>query len=199
MSSEVTRHEPAGHADSASVKLFGFWVYLMSDCILFACLFLSFAVLHSRYAGGPTGRDIFELKGVLSETLCLLASSFPCGLATLALRAGRRGQLVGWVAATFVLGAAFVAQEAVEFSRLVLAGHGPGQSAFLSAFFALVGTHGLHLSFGLLWMAVLTGQVLLRGLAPAVGTRILMLSLFWHFLDIVWICLFTLVYLAGVL
>ncbi len=195
--SSRAEHAEGGHQDLVAVRHFGFWIYLMSDCILFASLFLTYAVLHASYAGGPTGHDVFELRGILLETLCLLASSFTYGLGTLASRQGRRVQLLGWLGLTFVLGAAFVGQEVAEFARLVAEGNGPGRSAFLSAFFTLVATHGLHVTFGLLWMAVLAGQILVKGLTPAAGARVMTLSLFWHFLDIVWICVFTFVYLAG--
>jgi len=182
-----------------SNRLFGFWIFVMSDCILFASLFATFAVLRHGYAGGPTGKDLFDLPGVLLETMSLLSSSLTCGLAILALRAGRRRQLLGWLAVTFALGALFVALEAREFARLILEGNGPQRSAFLSAFFTLVSTHGLHVSSGLLWMAVAAVQVVRKGLGGWVGTRLLMLSVFWHFLDIVWICVFSIVYLMGVL
>jgi cytochrome o ubiquinol oxidase subunit 3 len=191
-------HGDDGQHDTASIRVFGFWVYLMSDCILFASLFVSFAVLHGNVAGGPSGRDIIGLPGVLVETFCLLTSSFAYGLATLAMRRGSRRSVLAWLAVTFVLGAAFVGLEASEFRRLILDGNGPGRSAFLSAFFSLVGTHGLHVSCGLLWMIVLAAQVAAKGLRAPIRTRIMTLGLFWHFLDIVWICVFSFVYLAGV-
>jgi cytochrome o ubiquinol oxidase subunit 3 len=197
MTPGVPQTDPGSEHDIASVRLFGFWVYIMSDCILFASLFVTFAVLHASYAGGPTGKEIFRLPGVLLETMCLLTSSFTFGLATLALNRRSRAQLLVWLSATFVLGAAFAGLEAGEFRQLILDGRGPGASAFLSAFFALVGTHGVHVSLGLLWMAVLAAQIGVRGLTSAVGTRVATLGLFWHFLDIVWICVFTFVYLLG--
>ena len=170
----------------------------MSDCILFASLFVAFAVLHARYAGGPTGRDIYNLRGVLVETMCLLASSFSYGLASLAAaHNGKRVRVVAWLAATFLLGAAFVGLEASEFRGLILDGNGPQRSAFLSAFFTLVGTHGLHVSCGLLWMLILAAQILRKGLTVTTSARVMILGLFWHFLDIVWICVFTFVYLMG--
>ncbi|HUI70613.1 MAG TPA: cytochrome o ubiquinol oxidase subunit III [Spirochaetia bacterium] len=183
--------------DTASTRLFGFWVYLMSDCILFASLFVSFAVLRGNSAGGPTARQIVTLPVVLAETVCLLSSSFAYGLVTLAMRRGALRQVVTWLALTFLLGASFVALEASEFRRLILDGNGPARSAFLSSFFTLVGTHGLHVSCGLLWMIVLTAQVARKGLGSRVRTRIRTLGLFWHFLDVVWICVFSFVYLAG--
>jgi cytochrome o ubiquinol oxidase subunit 3 len=185
--------------EAASVRLFGFWAYIMSDCVLFGTLFVTFAVLSRNYAGGPAGKDIFDLRGVLLETSCLLTSSFTYGLASLAAPRGRRGLVLGMLGITFLLGASFVGLEIREFAGLAAAGYGPQRSAFLSAFFTLVGTHGLHVSSGLLWMAVLAAQILAKGLTPAVGTRVMSLGLFWHFLDIVWICLFTFVYLMGVM
>jgi cytochrome o ubiquinol oxidase subunit 3 len=194
---DVAHAGAEGQHDTASIRLFGFWVYIMSDCVLFATLFVTFAVLHAGYAGGPTGRQIFELPGVLLETMFLLTSSFTYGLATLAMRRGARGELLAWLAITAVLGASFVGLELSEFRRLILEGNGPQRSAFLSAFFALVATHGLHVSCGLLWMIVLIGQIARKGLTRTMSSRVMTLSLFWHFLDIVWICLFTFVYLAG--
>ncbi len=194
---EIGRPIVNGHDDAASMRAFGFWVYLMSDIILFASLFAAFAVLSRSYAGGPTGREIFRLPGVLVETICLLLSSFTCGLAMLARNRGRRGEVIGWLVVTFLLGASFVGLEVREFSILIMEGNGPGRSAFLSAFCTLVGTHGLHVTCGLIWMAVLTLQIAGRGLDGAAGTRMMTLSMFWHFLDIVWICVFTFVYLLG--
>jgi cytochrome o ubiquinol oxidase subunit 3 len=192
-------HGADGHEDVASRRVFGFWIYLMSDVILFGALFATFAVLSRSYAGGPTAREIASLPGVLAETFCLLLSSFTCGLAMLARNRGRRGEVIGWLSVTFLLGASFVGLEVREFHSLVLEGAGPDRSAFLSAFFALVSTHGLHVTSGLLWMAVLTIQIARKGLNAVTGTRMMTLSLFWHFLDIVWICVFTFVYLMGAL
>ncbi len=183
----------------ASTRLFGFWIYVMSDCILFASLFATYAVLGHNYAGGPTGKQLFDLKGVIAETTCLLVSSFTYGLAVLAMFRKSKNGVIGWLALTFVLGASFVGLELNEFSHLIAEGNGPQRSAFLSSFFTLVGTHGAHVSTGLIWMAVLIGQVMKKGITQNTSTRILLLSLFWHFLDIVWICLFTIVYLMGVL
>ena len=189
--------EPDTPSNVSSIRVFGFWVYIMSDCVLFASLFVAFAVLHASYAGGPTGKEIFGLPGVLVETLFLLTSSFTCGLASLAMKRAARGQLMAWLAVTVALGAAFIGLEGSEFRRLILEGNGPGRSAFLSAFFTLVGTHGLHVTCGLLWMLVLIGQVATKGLSETMRTRFVALSLFWHFLDIVWVCVFTFVYLSG--
>ncbi len=187
------------HHDVAATKVFGFWIYIMSDCLLFASLFATYAVVGRNYAGGPTGAMLFHLPGVLIETFCLLASSFTYGLAMLALSRGSRNWVLGWLAVTFLLGASFVGQEVNEFYHLILEGHGPGQSAFLSAFFTLVSTHGIHVTLGLIWMAVMVAQVARKGLNPTNNTRLMNLSLFWHFLDIVWICVFTFVYLMGVM
>jgi len=184
-------------AHAASLRVFGFWVYLMSDCVLFASLFVAYAVLHAHYAGGPTPPDVISLPGVLAETLCLLSSSFTCGLASLATSGSSRGGMLGWLAVTFALGAAFVGLEGSEFARLVREGSGPGRSAWLSSFFTLVGTHGLHVCAGLLWMLVLGIQVAFKGLRSVSAARMRTLSLFWHFLDVVWVCVFSFVYLAG--
>jgi cytochrome o ubiquinol oxidase subunit 3 len=189
-------HE-AGHA--AGTTVIGFWIYLMSDCLLFASLFAAYAVLGGNTAGGPAGRELFDLPYVAVETLLLLVSSSTYGLAMLALDRGKRRRVMGWLGATFLLGLAFVGMELNEFHHLVAQGHGPEHSAFLSSYFTLVGTHGLHVASGLLWMAVMLVQVARRGLAPAIQIRLMCLSLFWHFLDIIWICVFTLVYLMGVM
>nr|WP_227521116.1 cytochrome o ubiquinol oxidase subunit III [Marinobacter aromaticivorans] len=187
------------HADTTGMKTYGFWIYLMSDLIIFGCLFATYGVLHNNTAGGPSGKDLFELKFVLGETFLLLFSSFTYGLAMLAMHRDRLGQLMGWLIATFVLGAGFVGMELYEFHHLISEGYGPDRSGFLSSFFALVGTHGLHVSFGLLWMLIMLIQLPIKGLTDKTRPRILCLSLFWHFLDIVWICVFTFVYLMGVL
>lgn len=193
-------HAPShGFNEIASTRLLGFWIYIMSDCILFASLFATYAVLGHNYAGGPTGAQIFDLKGVIAETAALLTSSFTYGLAVLAMFRGNRNQVIAWLVLTFLLGATFVGLEVSEFHGLIIRGYGPDRSAFLSSFFTLVGTHGSHVSVGLLWMAVIIGQVIKKGLTNTTTTHIMLLSLFWHFLDIVWICLFTLVYLVGVM
>lgn len=193
--------QPAGgvHAESVPNTVFGFWVYIMSDCILFASLFATYAVLSHNNAGGPTGRDLFDLRKVFDETLLLLTSSLTYGLAMLAMIRKSARQVVVWLGVTFLLGSGFVGMEIGEFHRMILAGAGPDRSGFLSAFFTLVGTHGLHVSFGLLGMAVMMGQVMRKGLTVPVQSRLVRLSLFWHFLDIVWIGVFTVVYLMGVL
>jgi cytochrome o ubiquinol oxidase subunit 3 len=171
----------------------------MTDCIIFASLFAVFAVMGHQFAGGPSGKDIFEIPGVAMETGILLLSSITFGFGMLAAHKGRSGTLLAWLGVTFLLGVAFVGLEIHEFSLLIAQGFGPDRSAFLSAFFTLVGTHGLHVTVGLIWMVILAVQVI--GNKQVTGrdlTRLTCLSLFWHFLDIVWICVFTFVYLASV-
>ena len=177
--------------------LFGFWVYLMTDCILFATLFATYAVLHNGTYGGPTSQDLFSLPFALSETLVLLASSFTCGLAKLAVFANAKRKALLWFSITFLLGATFLGLELSEFRHLVHEGNSWERSAFLSAFFTLVGTHGLHISLGLLWMATLVIPMQFRDLTPGMIRRVSCLSFFWHFLDLVWIFIFTFVYLMG--
>lgn len=187
------------HAESVHNTVFGFWVYIMSDCILFASLFATYAVLSHNNAGGPTGQTLFDLPKVFGETLLLLTSSLTYGLAMLAMNRNSAQQVVGWLGVTFLLGLSFVGMEVIEFHRMIMMGAGPDRSGFLSAFFTLVGTHGLHVSFGLLGMGVMMAQVMHKGLTIPVQSRLVRLSLFWHFLDIVWIGVFTFVYLMGVL
>jgi len=186
-------------ADSApdSKTVFGFWVYLMTDCILFASLFATFAVLRHNTYGGPAGNELFSQPFVLTETLILLISSFTCGLALLAAQRQRRQSTLWWLGLTFVLGVAFLSLELTEFHHLVSEGHSWRGSAFLSSFFTLVGTHGLHITSGLIWLSVLVVQLTRRGFTGSIGRRLTMFSLFWHFLDIVWIFIFTVVYLLG--
>jgi len=190
-------HAEHEHHDAGSNAVFGFWIYLMSDCVLFATLFATYAVLSGNIAGGPSGKEIFELPYVLVETFCLLISSFTYGMAMLAMNKGNQSSVLKWLAVTFLFGLAFIGMEVNEFAHLIHEGFGPDRSAFLSAFFTLIGTHGLHVTAGLIWMAVLMVQVVKYGLTGKNGTRLMCLSLFWHFLDIVWICVFTVVYLMG--
>lgn len=188
----------AEHQQASDQKtMFGFWVYIMTDCILFASLFATYAVLRGGSFGGPTEKEIFDLPFILTETLILLTSSFTCGLAMLAVYRQRKQQALIWFGITFALGAAFLGMELYEFAHLIHEGNSPQSSAFLSAFFTLVGTHGLHITIGLLWIGVLCVQVVRRGLTPHVSRRLGLLSLFWHFLDIVWIFIFTIVYMVG--
>mgnify|MGYP002185124952 CR=1 FL=1 len=188
-----------GHHDTGPMKVFGFWIYLMSDCILFASLFATYAVLVNGTAGGPSGKDIFDLKFVLVETFLLLFSSITYGMAMIAMNKGKVGGVNTWLFLTFLFGLGFVAMEIYEFHHLIAEGFGPDRSAFLSSFFALVGTHGLHVTSGLIWIIVLMIQVSKFGLTATNKTRLMCLSLFWHFLDVVWICVFTVVYLLGVM
>lgn len=198
MSTDVlTQQAVHEHHDTGATKVFGFWIYLMSDCILFAVVFATYAVLVNNVANGPTGKEIFELRYVLLETFCLLFSSVTYGMAMLAQARGRRNSVLRWLLITFVFGLAFICLELNEFHQLIAEGHTPQVSGFLSAFFTLVGTHGLHVMAGLLWMAVLMIQIGQKGLTAVNHTRLMCLSLFWHFLDIVWICVFTIVYLLG--
>jgi len=191
---------PAAEAEDTDGKsIFGFWVYLMTDCVLFASLFATYAVLHNNTFGGPSGSQLFSLPFVLTETLILLTSSFTCGLGVLSAYNGQKNKVVAWFSVTFLLGASFLAMELTEFSHLVHDGNSWTRSGFLSAFFTLVGTHGLHITIGLLWMAVLMLQVLRKGLGRATVKRLTLFSLFWHFLDLIWIFIFTIVYLLGAL
>jgi cytochrome o ubiquinol oxidase subunit 3 len=178
---------------------FGFWVYLMSDCVLFAGLFATYAVLQNATYGGPAIYDITSLPFVLGETMFLLTSSFTVGLAVLAAYKNKKTLTLLALFATLVLGLAFLGMEITEFRHLIAEGSGPSRSAFLSAFFALVGTHGTHVFFGSIWMLVLMAHLIFKGTTPGATRKLLCLSLFWHFLDIIWIFIFTLVYLTGVL
>ena len=180
-----------------SKTLFGFWVYLMTDCILFGTLFATYAVLHASTFGGPTARELFHLPHALAETLILLTSSFTCGLATVAAHRNDKAKVLTWFGVTFLLGVAFLTLELTEFRHLVREGNSWQRSAFLSSFFTLVGTHGAHITAGLLWIAVLMAQIIPRGLTVHTFKRLVCLSLFWHFLDVVWIFIFTIVYLMG--
>lgn len=192
-------HDGHAHHDTGPMKVYGFWIYILSDLILFASLFATYAVLHNSYAGGVTGKDIFELPFVAVETAALLLSSITYGFAIIAMYKGHKAQVINWLMVTFVLGAVFISMEVYEFHHLITHGHGPDKSAFLSAFFTLVGTHGLHVTSGLIWMATMIALVAKDGITPTNKTRLLCLSLFWHFLDVVWICVFTIVYLLGVM
>ena len=176
---------------------YGFWVFLLSDIIMFSAFFASYAVLEGNTAGGPSGHDLFDLSNVALETACLLLSSFTCGIASIG--AQRRSGLwfFGAMAVTFVLGAAFLSIEVREFAGMVAKGAGPTRSAFLSAFFTLVGCHGLHVTCGLLWLLTMMAQVFAKGYRPDILRRVLCFSLFWHALDIIWVALFTVVYLMG--
>ncbi|HEX2830604.1 MAG TPA: cytochrome o ubiquinol oxidase subunit III [Burkholderiales bacterium] len=179
--------------------LLGFWLYLMSDTLLFACLFATYGVLGRSYAGGPSGAELFELPLIAVNTALLLLSSITYGFAVIAMNRRRLDLTLLWLAVTGLLGAGFIGIEMYEFSHLIHQGYGPQRSAFLSSFFALVGTHGLHVSFGIVWLVTLMAQLKKHGLIPENRRRVMCLSMFWHFLDVVWIGVFTFVYLMGVL
>ena len=179
--------------------LLGFWLYLMSDCLVFACLFAMYGVLGRSYAGGPTGAELFDLPLVAVNTSLLLLSSITYGFAMLEMQKNRLRGTLAWLVITGALGAGFIGIELHEFAHLIQEGAGPQRSAFLSSFFTLVGTHGLHVTFGLVWLATLLVQLIRHGLIEANRRRLMCLSMFWHFLDVVWIGVFTFVYLMGVL
>ena len=187
-----------GPAPKRTVVAYGFWIFLLSDFVLFSGLFATYAVLSENTAGGPTGAELFNLRSVFIETMCLLFSSYTAGLGALSAERRRQDRFLIFAAFTFVLGAAFLVIEAREFARMVTEGAGPGRSAFLSSFFTLVGTHGVHVTGGLIFLIYMVAQVATKGLRGAVLRRLLCFSLFWHALDIVWVGVFTLVYLMGV-
>jgi cytochrome o ubiquinol oxidase subunit III len=193
-------HQADEHAHAAGGStMLGFWIYLMSDCLIFAVLFATYGVLGGNYAGGPGPRDLFDLSLVAVNTSMLLLSSITYGFAMLAARERRIRTTLLWLAITALFGATFVGIELYEFAHFVHQGAIPQRSAFLSAFFTLVGTHGLHVSFGIIWLFTLMAQLAKHGLTPANERRLMCLSLFWHFLDIIWIGVFTYVYLTGML
>ena len=185
--------------ERAETKALGFWLYLMTDAVIFALLFATYVVMLRGTAGGPTGRDLFSLSHTFAETMALLFSSTTFGLAMVAAHRGAPRTAVLWLTVTLVLGLAFVGMEVSEFAGMVAAGAGPQRSGFLTAFFTLVATHGLHVSIGMLSILVMIGQIAVKGLTGPVTSRLYRLSLFWHFLDIVWIGIFSVVYLTGVL
>jgi cytochrome o ubiquinol oxidase subunit 3 len=186
-----------GPAPTPVVVGYGFWLFLLSDIIIFAALFAAYAVLSGETNGGPPGHTLFDKTHVFIETACLLASSVTCGFASLAAQRHAKAPAYFWMIVTFVLGATFIALELSEFTDMVASGNGPSRSAFLSAFFTLVGTHGLHVTSGLCWLLVMMVQIATLGFAPMVQRRIACFSLFWHALDIVWIGVFTIVYLGA--
>jgi cytochrome o ubiquinol oxidase subunit III len=186
-----------GPAPTRVVVSFGFWLFLLSDIVIFSALFAAYAVLSARTAGGPTGAQLFDLRHVFMETCCLLVSSFTCGLCVLAMERRSSTMIYVWGAVTFVLGAAFIGLELSEFIDMYSRGITPAGSAFLSSFFTLVGTHGIHVTVGLCWLAVMMAQIATLGLKPKVMGRLVCFSLFWHALDLVWIGVFTIVYLGA--
>jgi len=186
-----------GPAPVRVVAGFGFWLFLLSDIIIFAALFATYSVLSGSTAGGPSAAELFDKRHVFMETVCLLASSVTCGFGLLALNRTDARALYFWMGITFLLGVSFLTMEGREFASMVAAGAGPSRSAFLSGFFTLVGTHGLHVSLGLVWLVVMLLQVLTLGFRPMVSRRFFCFALFWHALDIVWVGVFTIVYLGA--
>jgi len=191
-------HGAGGPAAKRVTVAYGFWVFLLSDIIMFSAFFASYAVLSENTNGGPSGRTLFDLRNVGMETALLLLSSFSCGMASIAAGARNRAGFYIMMSVTFLLGAGFIFLEVREFVGLIQAGDGPSHSAFLSAFFALVGCHGAHVTAGLLWLLTMIAQVFAKGFRPEILRRILCFSLFWHALDIIWVAVFTVVYLLGV-
>ena len=190
-------HHAGDHHDEGPKVTLGFWIYLMSDCILFASVFAGYMVLKPGLAGGPSGKEIFDLPYVAVETALLLISSLTYGLAMISMEANKlRGTMI-WLVLTGLCGLGFLGMEIHEFAKLIAEGNGPNRSAFLSGFFTLVGTHGLHVTSGMIWLVTMLVHLSRRGLTPANRIRLMELSLFWHFLDIIWIGVFTIVYLMG--
>jgi cytochrome o ubiquinol oxidase subunit III len=186
-----------GPASKRIVVGFGFWIFLLSDFIMFSAFFAAYAVLSGETAGGPSGKELFDLKTVAAETAALLASSFTCGMSALAVQTRQFGKVYAASFFTFLFGAVFLGLEISEFARMVAEGAGPQRSAFLSSFFSLVGLHGLHVTAGLVWLTVMMGQIATRGFIRTTMRRFLCFALFWHALDIIWVALFTVVYLMG--
>lgn len=193
----MTSAELSHEQEADDRVMFGFWVYLMTDLLMFAVLFATYAVLHGNAVGGPTGRDLFRPPLALTETLILLTSSFTCGIGMIAARRGFKNQVLAWFGVTFMLGAAFLGIELSEFAEFIREGHTMQSNAFLSSFFTLVGTHGLHITSGLIWLMLILIFIMKRGLTKQNVRKLALLSLFWHFLDIVWIFIFTVVYLMA--
>jgi cytochrome o ubiquinol oxidase subunit 3 len=196
--SAVLAANEAGPAPKRIVVAYGFWIFLLSDIVMFSALFAAYAVLVRATAGGPGGAQLFSQSSVAVETVCLLVSSYTCGMMSLAVGSRRRAATYFFAAVTFVLGAVFLTLEIREFAGMIVSGANPQRSAFLSAFFTLVGCHGMHVAAGLIWLAVMMTQVEVKGFRATVERRLLCFALFWHTLDIVWVWLFTVVYLMGV-
>lgn len=197
MTTEVLGHHHDHHHNTDATDVFGFWTYIMTDCVLFATLFAAFAVLHGNTFGGPALKELISLPYVLYETLFLLTSNLTFGFAILSLFKGYKNRAISWLILTLILGLGFVVMEVNEFINLVHEGHSWSSSGALSAFFTLVGTHGLHVSIGLLWIFIMIIQLFVFKITPATTRRLNYLGLFWNFLDIVWIFVFTIVYLMG--
>lgn len=187
------------HSKEADLQktTFGFWVYILTDCVLFATLFAMYAVLRNNTFGSPSAAELFDLNFVLVETMLLLTSSFTAGLALIALRLRNKRLVLSWLSITGLLGLGFLGMELYEFQHLIHDGHGWQASAFLTAFFTLVGTHGLHITAGLLWLGIIMVQLARKGITDVTTKRLTLFGMFWHFLDIVWIFIFTIVYLLG--
>ena len=185
--------------EDGQLKILGFWFFLATDLILFSALFATFAVLRTNFAGGPSGRDLFDVTGFTAETFILLTSSFTCGLATYNMRKGRRGALMGWLVVTLLLGMSFIGLELSEFIKYATSGATVQTSGFLSAFFILVGTHGSHVSIGILWMLSILYQLGRYGINAITARKVFIVGIYWHFLDVVWVFIFTVVYLPGVM
>jgi cytochrome o ubiquinol oxidase subunit III len=195
---EAPGHGEGGPASTLVVVAYGFWIFLISDIVMFSAFFAAHAVLQTAIDGGPAGRDLFDLRRVAIETACLLLSSFACGLSALGASARRMTWTQAALFVTGLLGLAFLLLEAREFAEMIAAGAGPRRSAFLSSFFALVGCHGVHVSVGLLWLGTMMAQLYVKGFRADIQRRLLCFNMFWHMLDIVWVAIFTLVYLVGV-
>jgi cytochrome o ubiquinol oxidase subunit 3 len=192
-------HGHDGHHDLESLRLMGFWIFLITDCILFGTLFATFAVLRENTAAGPTGSEMFEMAGIIAETFILLTSSFTSGLALLSMNRGDKKGLIGWLAVTAALGACFIGLELNEFIHLVHEGVTISTSAYWSAFYTLVSTHGIHVTIGLFWMIAIMIQLGRHGITPVTRRKVNVIGLYWHFLDVVWIFVFTVVYMLEVM
>lgn len=197
VSAHVSDHDH-GHVDQEGLKILGFWIFLVTDCLLFATLFATYSVLHTHTNGGFTAKE-FDVPGFIIETFVLLVSSFTSGLAVLEMHKGNKKGLIGWLIITLLLGATFVGLEIHEFASMAAEGATLSKSAFLTSFFSLVGTHGLHVTFGIFWMVGIIFQLSRKGITPVTTRKLTIISLYWHFLDAVWIFIFTVVYLMGVM
>jgi cytochrome o ubiquinol oxidase subunit III len=193
----ATGRGEGGPASKRIIVSYGFWIFILSDIVMFSAFFAAHAVLQNATAGGPSGRDLFDPTTIAIETGCLLTSSFTCGLSAVATRVRIQLWTQVWLLATGLLGAVFLALEAHDFATMVREGAGPQRSAFLSSFFAVVGLHGLHVTAGELWLGTMMAQLFFKGFRPNILRRLLCFNLFWHALDIIWVALFTIVYLIG--